>query len=128
MIPFMHYYREQIPSFSHTAHNILTNTISLILPKFSKTRKEKRYIISSLISGFIGLAYEGISSFLHNRRHKAEKAMENKENIQCNRLIHLEDSMLMHSIYNAETSENLINTLIKCIILLLQMKGYLLVN
>ena len=36
----------------------------------------------SLIKGFIGLEYEGISSFLHYKRqktlHKAVQAMENK--------------------------------------------------
>ena len=58
------------------------NEISLIFLKFPKARVEKRYIIGSLISGFIGLAYEGISSFLHNRRHKAVVTMENKVNIQ----------------------------------------------
>ena len=101
----MHYYREQISSFNHTAHNILTNEILLILPKFSEARKEKRGIITSLISGFIGLAYEGISSFLHNRRHKAlhkaVKAMETKVNIQHKRLIHSEDCIVMYGIYNA---------------------------
>ena len=60
------------------------------------------------------MAYEGISSFLHNGRHKAlhkaVQAMGGKVNIQCNRLLHLEDSMLMYDIYNAETLENLINT------------------
>ena len=64
--------------------------------------------------GFIGLAYEGISSFLHNRRHealhKAVTAMENKVNIQHNKLIHLEDSMVLYGIYNAETLEKLIHT------------------
>ena len=44
------------------------NEISLILPNFSKDRKEKRGIITSLVTGFIGLAYEGISSYLHNKR------------------------------------------------------------
>ena len=72
-------------------------------------RKEKRGIITSLISGFIGLAYEGISSFLHNRRHKAlhkaVKDMETKANIQCNKLMHLEDTMVMYRVYNAETLE-----------------------
>ena len=67
-----------------------------------------------LISGFVGLPYEGISSFLHNRRHKAlhkaVKAIENKVNLQCNKLIHIEDSMGMYSIYNAETLEKLIVT------------------
>ena len=109
-IPFMHYYREQISSLNCTAHNVLISEISLILPKFSKSRKEKRGIITSLISGFIGLAYEGISSFLYNRKHKAfhkvVKAMETKVNIQHKRLIHLEDSMVIYDIYNAETLDN----------------------
>ena len=95
-------------------HNISTNEISLILPKLHKIRKEKRGIISSLISGFIGLTHEGISIFLHNRRHKAlhkaVKAMETKVNIQCNGLIHLEDSMVMYGVYNTETLEKLVNT------------------
>ena len=36
------------------------NEIALISPNFPKVRKEKRNITASLISGFIGLAYEGI--------------------------------------------------------------------
>ena len=36
--------------------------------------------------------------------------METKVDIQHNRNIHLEDAMVMHSIYNAESLENLINT------------------
>ena len=36
--------------------------------------------------------------------------MENKVNFQCNKLIHLEDSMIMHVIYNAEALEKLIIT------------------
>ena len=48
------------------SHEVL-NEISLILPNFPKTRKEKRGIITSLITGFIGLTYEDISSYLHNR-------------------------------------------------------------
>ena len=73
------------------------------MPEFPKVRKEKRVIITSLISDCIGLAYEGIASFLHNNRHKAVKAMETKVNIQCDRLIHLEGSMVMYGVYNAET-------------------------
>ena len=34
-------------------------------------RKEKRGILTSIITGFIGLAYEDISSFLNTKRHKA---------------------------------------------------------
>ena len=112
--PFVHYYREQITSFNHRVHNILNNEIDLILPQFSTVRKEKRGIVTSLISGFVGLAYKGISSFLHNRGHKAlhkaVKAMETKANIQCNKLMYLEDSMVMYKVYNAETLEKLITT------------------
>ena len=111
--PYVKYYRDQTNSFNHTVHNILTNETGFILPKYIE-RKEKHGIITSLISGFIGLAYEGISSFLQHRRHKAlykaVKAMENKANIQHNNLMHLEDTMVMYGIYNAETLEKLGNT------------------
>ena len=67
-----------------------------------------------MISSFIGLAYEGISSFLQHKRnsalHKAVNAMNNKANIQCNKLMKLDDTMLTYGIYNAETLEKLINT------------------
>ena len=43
------------------AHNILENEINLILPQVS--RKQKCGIITTLVSSFIGLTYEGISSF-----------------------------------------------------------------
>ena len=50
--------------------------------------KQKSGINTTLVSGSIGLAYEGISSFLHNRRwkglHKAVKAMGSKTTIQWN--------------------------------------------
>ena len=36
--------------------------------------------------------------------------METKTNIQCNKLIHLKDSMVMYGVYNGETLEKLINT------------------
>ena len=67
----------------------------------------------------LSLASKGISSFLHNRRHKslcrAVNAMKTNVDIQHNRLIHLEDSMVMYGVYNAET-------------LLLDVKKYLQVN
>ena len=93
-------------------HHILKNEIDLILPQLPT--KHKCSIITTLVSSFIGLAYEGISSFLHNRRHralhKAVKTMDSKTTIQHNKLMHLEDSMVVYSIYNAETIEKLINT------------------
>ena len=36
--------------------------------------------------------------------------MSNQANIQCNKLMKLDDTMVMHGIYNAETLEKLINT------------------
>ena len=36
--------------------------------------------------------------------------MDSKTTVQCNKLIQLENSMLMYGIYNAETLEKLINT------------------
>ena len=38
--------------------------------------------------------------------------MDSKADIQCNRLMHLENSMLMYSVYNAETLEKLIKTVL----------------
>ena len=84
--------------------------------KISK-RKEKRCIITSLITGYIGLAYKGVSSYPHNKRqkalHKAVVKMENKMTLQCNKIIHLEDSMVIYGIYNSEPLEKLINTVHK---------------
>ena len=57
---------------SHIAH-ILEKDIGMILPKFGNTESNihskcpKRQIISALISGFIGLAFEGISSYLQHK-------------------------------------------------------------
>ena len=42
--------------------------------------------------------------------HKAVNAMSNQANIQCNKLIKLDNTMLMYGIYNAEMLEKLINT------------------
>ena len=36
--------------------------------------------------------------------------MSNQANVQCNKLIKLDNTMLMYGIYNAETLEKLINT------------------
>ena len=63
--PFILYYKRLINSYDNTAHNILENEINLILPQIP--RKQKCGIITMLVSSFIGLAYEGISSFLHHK-------------------------------------------------------------
>ena len=79
--------------------------------------RQKHGIVTTLVSGFIGLAYEGISSFLQrkckNTLQKAVLAMNNKADIQCNKLLKLDNTMLMYGIYNADTLEKLINTVWK---------------
>ena len=67
IIPYMYLYKHQVEYYEKMVYGILEKDIGLILPKFKdreKNIKQKRQIISALISGFIGLAYEGISSFL----------------------------------------------------------------
>ena len=44
------------------------NVISLTLLNFPKITEEKRSIIALLITGFISLAYDGRSSYLHNKK------------------------------------------------------------
>ena len=63
--PFVMYYKRLIKSYNHMAHNILENEINLILSQAPK--KQKCGIITTLVSSFLGLAYEGISSFLHHK-------------------------------------------------------------
>ena len=91
-------------------HMLETN---LILPQIPS--KQKCGIITMLVSSFIGLAYKDILSFLHHKQnkalHKAVRAMDNKATIQHNKLMQLENKMLMYGIYNAEMLEKLINTL-----------------
>ena len=53
--------RRLIDLYNKTAYNILQNEIKPLLPQISR---QKCGIITTLVSSFIGLAYEGISSFL----------------------------------------------------------------
>ena len=63
--PFVTYYKRLINSNNNTVHNILEKEIKLLLPQVK--RKQKCGIITTLVSNFIRLAYEGISSFLHHK-------------------------------------------------------------
>ena len=96
--PYTQLYQRQIQYYNHTAYDTLANDIGIILPKFLTDCRHKRgailaCILGNIASSIIGLAYEGISSFLHHKRHKAlHKAvpvMDKKSNIQCNRIHHL---------------------------------------
>ena len=82
-----------------------------MLPQISR---QKCGIITTLVSGFIELAYEGISSFLHRKckiaLQRPINAMDNEVSIQCNRLMKLDDTMLMYGIYDVEMLEKSINT------------------
>ena len=79
IIPYMYLYKHQVEYYEKTVYYILERDIGLILPRFEDREKnihqkcQKRQIISALTSGFIGLAFEGISSFL---QHKQEKALQ----------------------------------------------------
>ena len=109
--PFVSHYSKLIKSYNATVYNILTNEIRPLLPH---TSKQKCGITSTLVSGFIGLANEGISSFLQRKHEdtlqKAMIAVNNETDFQCNKLLKLDNTMLMYGIYNAETLEKLINT------------------
>ena len=73
-----------INSYNKNAHNILEKEIKSLLSQVK--RKPKHGIITTLVSSFIGLAYEGISSFLqhkcNNALHKSVNAMNNKASTQ----------------------------------------------
>ena len=42
--------------------------------------------------------------------HKAVAVMNKKTNAQCNRIHHLEDTMIMYGVYNSDTLMDLIDT------------------
>ena len=73
IIPCMYLYKHQVEYYEKMVYNILEKDIGLILPKFGNTETNvyskclKRQIISALINGFIGLAFEGISSYLQHK-------------------------------------------------------------
>ena len=97
--PYVKFYQKQKEYYNKTAYGILEKEIGLILPAYTN-KIHMRFIgtlLGSLVSGVIGLAFEGISSFLHHKRHKAlTKAvniMKEKADLQHNRVYHLEDTL-----------------------------------
>ena len=74
--PYARLYQRQIQYYNKTAYDTLANDIGKILPKFLTDKRQKcgailTTILGSVASKVIGLVYEGISSFLHHKRHKA---------------------------------------------------------
>ena len=89
------------------------------MPSFNSNSnsRKKRYlttILGTIASKVIGLAFEGISSFLHHKRHKVLQTVVNvinfKAEIDHYRFYHLEDTMIMYGKYNSDTLMDLINT------------------
>ena len=117
--PYIDFYRWQIAYYNITAYRIMTKDIGLILPMYPTEKRAKwgnilASVLGGIVSSIIGLAYEGISSFLHHKRHKAlHKAMtvmEKKTELQQNQIHHLEDTMIMCGVYNSDTLTALIKT------------------
>ena len=119
IVPYARLYQKQIQYYNKTAYDTLANDIGKILSKFPTNQRQKRRAILTTILGtvaseVIGLAYEGISSFLHRKRHKAlhkaVAAINKRSNIQHNRIHHLEDTMIKYGVYNSDTLKDLIDT------------------
>ena len=119
IVPDVEFYKQQIAYYNHTTYKILANERDLILPTFPTDNRPKRgailaSVLGGIASSIIGLTYEGISGFLHDKRyealHKVVKVMEKETDIQCNKTHHLEDTMIMSGIYNSDTLTELIDT------------------
>ena len=91
----------------------------MILPKFKQDPLlgNKRGIVKSFISGFIGLTYEGEASYLHYKRQKVPYrifgAMERNVDLGRNRILHLENLVIISGVYNAESIEKILKTINK---------------
>ena len=78
--PYVKFYKQQIDYYNWTAYNILQNEIGLILPSFNDDNRKKRFlttILGTIASKVIDLPFEGISSFLHRKGHKALQKVVN---------------------------------------------------
>ena len=92
----------------------MQNEIRLILPNL--TNRKKRFLstfLGTIATKVVGLAFEGISSFLHRKQHKAlQKAvntLSSRTGIDHNRVYNLEDTMIMYCKYNSDTLMELVN-------------------
>ena len=113
--PYVKFYKQQIDYYNQTAYNILQNEIGLVLPSFNN--RKKRFlttILGTIAYKVIGLAFEGISSFLPHKRYKAPQKAVNiinsRSEIDHYRVYHLEDTMIMYCKYNSDTLMELVKT------------------
>ena len=112
--PYVEFYKQQIDYYNQTGYNLLQNEKGLILPNINY--QNKRFlttILSTIASKVIYLVFEGISSFLHHKRHKALQkavnALNSRPNIDHNRMYHLEDTMIMYGKYSSDTLMELVD-------------------
>ena len=66
--PYVKFYKQQIDYYNQTAYELLQNEIGLILPNL--TNRKKRFLttlVGTIATKVVGLAFEGISSFLHHK-------------------------------------------------------------
>ena len=113
--PYVKFYKQQIDYYNQTAYDLLQNKIGLILPNLNN--RKKRFlttILGTIVTKVVGLAFEGILSFLHHKHHKAlQKAvniLNSRTGLDLNRVYHLEYTMIMHGKYNSDTLMELVNT------------------
>ena len=116
IVPYVRFYQKQIEYYNRTAYNILQNEIGLILPTFTESNRKKRFlsaVLGTVASKIVGLAFEGISSFLHHKRHKAFKGaikqINERQNIEHNKVYHLEGTVIIYCKYNSDTLTDLSN-------------------
>ena len=71
-------------------------------------------ILGTIATKVVGLAFKGISSFLHHKHHKAlQKAvniLNSRKGLDHNRVYHLEDTIIIYGKYNSDTLMELVNT------------------
>ena len=116
IVPYVRLYQKQVQYYNQTTYNILQNEINLILPTLNEPNRKKRFlsaVLGTVTSKITGLAFEGISSFLHHESHralnKAIKQINERQNIEHNKIYHLEDTMIMYDKYNSDILTNLID-------------------
>ena len=113
--PYVKFYKQQIDYYNRTAYELLQNEIGLILPNLNTSKKRfLTTVLGTIATKAVNLAFEGISSFLHHKCHKAlqkaVKVLNSRESIDHNRVYHLEDTMIMYGKYNSDTLMELVNT------------------
>ena len=113
--PLCKFYKQQIDYYNQTAYELLQNEIGLILPNLTNRKKRcLTTILDTIVTKVVGLEFEGISSFLHHKWHKALQkavnALSSRTGIDHNRVYHLEDTMIIYSKYNSDTLMGLANT------------------